>query len=48
MLRADDLIHTRVRVTVLYRPNGRSRHTEEVIFVPEDEDDQSQGGGGAA
>ena len=48
LLRAEDLIHTRVRVTVLYRPNGRSRYTEGVIFVPEDEDDQSQGGGGAA
>ena len=47
-LRAEDLIHTRVWVTVLYRPNGRSRHTDEVIFVPEEDDAQPQGGGGAA
>ena len=28
MLQADTLIHTKVLVKVIYRPNGRSRHTD--------------------
>ena len=37
MLRADNLVHTRVRVRVLHRPNGRSRYTNEVVYVPDED-----------
>ena len=47
LLRTDALIHTRVRVRVVHRPNGRSRHTDQVTLIPDGED-RPMGGGGAA